>query len=199
MRDRERPVRRRRPLGLLLVLVLLGALLLYFRCGDGLGLGLGLWPGEGGDDRASDPDRSTPEASEVSDPAAGELRPAVGGEIPPARRCQLRLDGAGLSVDGESTDTLGAVARCRSAGAADLVVTGDAVYGQLESLRAALEGAGVPVFVRDTTRAGASDAGAVGGQDKDGASGAAGDGAGAGAGGGAATGGGAGPADDSDG
>ena len=199
MRDRERPVRRRRPVGLLLFLALLGALLLYFRCGDGLGLGLGLWPGEEG---ASDPDRSAAEVRDEVVPATGELRPAVGGEVPPARRCQLRLDGGGLTVDGESTDATGAVARCRTAGAADLVVTGDAVYGQLESLRAALEGAGVPVFVRDTTgRAGqARDAGAGGAHDTGGASGpAAGGGAedigGAAAGGGA----GAGGADDTDG
>ena len=116
------------------VLGLLVAALMYFRCGEGFGFGPG--GGEDGDDE-----------SEKGDKKQDELSPAVGGEA--ASRCQLRLDAKGVTLDGKSVEVDAAVAACKKAGGAELVTTGDAVYGTQEELKAALDRAGVPVLVRD--------------------------------------------------
>ena len=115
------------------VLGLLAAALMYLRCGEGFGFGPG--GGQDGDDES--------EKGEAKD----EMNPAVGGE--PARRCQLRLDAKGVTLDGKSVEMDAAVAACKKAGGAELVTTGDAVYGTQEELKAALDRAGVPVLVRD--------------------------------------------------
>lgn len=113
------------------VLGLLVAALMYLRCGDGLGFGPG---GEDGDDDSRQKETAT------------DVRPAVG---EPARRCQLRLDANGVTLDGKPAEVDAAVAACKAAGGAELTTTGDAVYGTQEELRAALDKAGVPVLVRD--------------------------------------------------
>lgn len=112
------------------VLGLLVAALLYLRCGEGLGFGPG-----GGDDDDGHADKKQ------------ELRPAVS---EPVGRCQLRVDARGVTLDGKPSEIDGAVAACKQAGGgAELVITGDAVYGVQEELKAALDRAGVPVLVRD--------------------------------------------------
>ena len=63
-------------------------------------------------------------------------------------RCDLRLDRNGLSLAGRPVERDEAVKACARAGAADLLVTGDARYGDFEALHDALEGAGVEVYVR---------------------------------------------------
>lgn len=118
------------------VLGILVAALLYVRCGEGLGFGPG--GGAGGDD---DHDQAKQETT------GGEVRPAVG---EPVRRCQLRVDATGVALDGKPAEIDAAVAACKQAGGgAELIITGDAVYGTQEELKAALDRAGVPVLVRD--------------------------------------------------
>jgi hypothetical protein len=120
------------------VLGLLVAALMYLRCGEGFGFGPG--GGDDGDDK-SDKDEATRD----------EVRPAVGGE--PARRCQLRVDAEGVTIDGKKAEVDAAVAACKTAGGAELTATGDAKYGTVEELKAALERESVPVLVRDPATA----------------------------------------------
>lgn len=119
------------------VLGLLVAALMYLRCGEGFGFGPG--GGDDGDDR-----------SKKGEADRDEVRPAVGGE--PARRCQLRVDADGVTIDGKKTEIDAAVAACKAAGA-ELTATGDAKYGTVEELKAALDREGVPVLVRDPATA----------------------------------------------
>jgi len=109
-----------------LLLGLLVAGLLYLRCGDGLGFG------PGGDGK----ERQVEEA---------ELRPAVGNTLP----CQLRVDAGGLTLDGQKAEIEGAIAACKQSGRAELLVTGDAVFGTVEEVKSALERAGVTLLVRE--------------------------------------------------
>ncbi len=120
------------------VLALLVAALMYLRCGEGLGFGPG--GGDDGDDE-----------SKKGEATKDEVRPAVGGE--PARRCQLRVDADGVTIDGKKAEVAAAVASCKTAGGAELTATGDAQYGTVEELKAALERDGVPVLVRDPATA----------------------------------------------
>lgn len=118
------------------VLGLLVAAMMYLRCGEGFGFG----PGGGDSD-----DGKKGEATR------DQISPAVGGE--PARRCQLRLDANGVTLDGKPAEIDAAVAACKTAGGAELVTTGDALHGAVEELKAALERAEVPVLVRDRATA----------------------------------------------
>ncbi len=69
-----------------------------------------------------------------------------GGGAAPAR-CRLRLTGAGLTLEGVPTVRPAAVAACKErGGGAELRVTGDAVVGEREALRAELESAGVETW-----------------------------------------------------
>lgn len=112
--DRRRM--RRRLLLWSALLALVAAAAMYLRCGDGFGLGgSGKGPGEGG------------EAKKLAVPA----------------RCSLRVAKAGITVDGKPMLRDEAVAACKAAGAADVVVTGDAREGDWKDLRGALETAGV--------------------------------------------------------
>lgn len=108
------------------LLALLIAALLFLRCGDQLGLG-------GGDG----------EAPEVDTPGADAAPPAA--DAAPAR-CRLRLDGDGLTLAGRAVTVEEAVRGCQAAGAADLVVTGDASFGLRERIRSALREAGIPLY-----------------------------------------------------
>ena len=116
----------------ILVLGLLVAALMYLRCGEGFGFGPG-----GGDE--GDEEETAPAADKDA------VRPAVGSAV----RCQLRLDANGLTVDGQAAEVDAAVATCKKAGGAELVATGDAVFGTLEELKTALDREGVQVLVRD--------------------------------------------------
>lgn len=101
------------------------AALLYARCAGGLGFGRG--EGE------------------------AEKRPAVqpvAESVPaaPTPPCELRLDAAGLTVDGTAMEIAGAIEACKPAGKARLLVTGDSKYGAMVSIREALEAAGITVL-----------------------------------------------------
>lgn len=102
-----------------------------------LALSLG-WCGRGwfgaGDGAAEDDGAATPPAT------------ATETEEPTASRCRLRVDARGVFLDGERVAVSDAVDACAALGEADLVVTGDAVYGTVQSLEAALTEAGVRVY-----------------------------------------------------
>ncbi len=127
-RDVATELGRRRRRGRLLVLALLALAIFlavsYLTCGDRFGFGRGTGTGTG---------KGTGTAA---------------GSSAAKRRCALRVTGAGVTVDGASATPASAVERCRAAGAADVVVTGDARQGAWDDLRRALEGAGVEVFVQ---------------------------------------------------
>ena len=132
--------RRRGHRKLVMFLLLLAALALAITrlpCGDGLGLGIG--PGE--DDGAS---TATPVTSSTDGSA---------------RRCALRVTGQGLIIDGKRGTLEEALAACKTAGGADVVVTGDARHGDWIELEAALKAAGIPVFKRDAKPAAQGSAG----------------------------------------
>lgn len=139
-----RPQRRSRPFLLVLLLGVAGALFYYMRCGDGFGLGPGGGGGVGSEardgDRVDKPDRTDEAAPDEAD----STRKATGS----VRRCQLRLDDKGLTMDGAVTSVDDAVSACKKAGGAELTATGDAVIGELQRVREALDRAGVEVFER---------------------------------------------------
>lgn len=133
---RQRSTQRRfRPVLMLFLLGVVAFIMYYLRCGSGLGLGPGDGTGDGARERV---DRGDQEPSDVR-PALGEAG---------ARRCRLRLDRSGLTLDGQAITVTKAVAACKKAGGAELTPTGDAVYGQLQEVREALDRAGVEVFER---------------------------------------------------
>jgi hypothetical protein len=127
---------------MLFLLALIGAAVLYFRCGDGLGFG----PGGGG---LGDGKESADEPRAGDDKEAPDVRPAVGeaGE-PVPRRCRLRLDAQGLTLDDRPTTLEKAVEACKRSGSAELTTTGDATFGEHERVQKALDRAGVEVFER---------------------------------------------------
>jgi hypothetical protein len=70
--------------------------------------------------------------------------PAAGnGSGTALKRCKLRIDAKGISVDGQPTNRATAVEVCKRAGGAEVVVTGDSPHGDWPALRAALTNAGV--------------------------------------------------------
>lgn len=122
----------------------------YLRCGGGGfgfgGGGLGVGGGSGVGLRSP----ATPR------PLSGDEKGRDAGAL----RCQLRLDGTGLwqlGATGQAkVEVAAAVASCKAAGGADVVITGDARQGAWDELRAALDGAGVPSFVRGGGASGAT-------------------------------------------
>jgi hypothetical protein len=117
----RRGQRRRRLLLLLLLAAAVVALVMVLHFGAGPGLGLG----------------------PSGDPGSGAAAAA-----PAPRRCALRLDATGLTVDGKPAERAAAIATCATAGGADVVVTGSARQGAWDELRQGLAQAGVPAFVR---------------------------------------------------
>jgi hypothetical protein len=105
---------------------LLVAALLFLRCGTELGFGDG-------------EDEAPPSPIADAAPPVADAAPA---------RCQLRLDGDGLTLAGAVVSVQDAVEACRAAGAAELVVTGDASFGLRERLRSALREAAVELYER---------------------------------------------------
>ena len=63
----------------------------------------------------------------------------------PRQPCQVRVDQAGIELDGVPADLSSVVRRCRTAGAAEVTATGAAVVGAIAELLAALQAAGVLV------------------------------------------------------
>lgn len=118
--DRRRLRRKLFILGAIVGLLVLA--FLYLRCGRGWGLG-----GGGKDD--------------------GEAPVATTSDAGP-RRCALRVSADGISVDGKPATQEAAVAACKAAGGAEVVVTGDATQGVWDALRDALDAAQVPSFLQ---------------------------------------------------
>jgi len=108
--------------------------ILYATCGHGFGLGGG---GSTGVARGS--------GSGVAPAPVMDHAIAIDATPP---RCQLRVDARGISLDGALTTEDAAIAACKTAGAADVLVTGDAVVGTWDHLHAALDAASVATFVR---------------------------------------------------
>lgn len=135
----SRPTGRTRK-GRVVVVGGLGALIAlaiaYLRCGAGFGLG-----GAGGAGEVAEAtDAAAPsDGTEISDATEGKPDAEV-------MRCQLRLGPEGLTLGGEASELEAAVAACSEAGVADLVITGDANFGEAEEVRTALKEAGVTVF-----------------------------------------------------
>jgi hypothetical protein len=121
--DRRRMRRRMTIWGALLALVVAAAS--YLRCGSGFGVGTGTDTGTGGYDNSS------------------RARPVSG-----PKRCAVRVAPGAITVDGKPMSRDEAVAVCKAATGADVVVTGDAREGDWEELRAALKAAGVDVSER---------------------------------------------------
>jgi hypothetical protein len=153
---RQASRRRFRPFTALVLLALVAAAIMYLRCGEQFGLGGG--QGEGSNAERGEPasDKAAEKADESGgEPQAGkgaeadEVRPAVGGAAAAPERCKLRLDSSGLTLDGKASTTDEAVTACKQSGGAELTVTGDAVFGERERLREALDQGGVEVFVRE--------------------------------------------------
>ena len=119
--DRRRQRRRLAFLAAGAALVVLA--IMFLRCGSGWGLG-GKGSGGGGG-------------------SAGEPAHDAG-----PKRCAIRVDAKGISVDGKPETRAEAVSACAKTTGADVVVTGDARQGTWDELRAALEAAKIPVFVR---------------------------------------------------
>ena len=59
--------------------------------------------------------------------------------------CQVRLDQAGIKLDGVPADLSSAVRRCRITGSAEVTATGAAVVGAIAELLTALQAVGVLV------------------------------------------------------
>jgi hypothetical protein len=102
------------------LLALIAAAAMYLRCGSGIGLG-GIGQGTG--------------------EASAPLTPTH------SRPCTLRVTATGITVNGKAMQRDDAVAACKAATGADVVVTGDARQGDWEDLRGALEAAGIKDIV----------------------------------------------------
>ena len=125
--DRRR-VRRK----LLFWAALVGAIVLavvYLTCGRGWGLG-GKGKGEGSG-AGSGPGSAAPLLSAVD---AGP------------RRCEVRIAASGITVDGKPATVAEAVTACKTATAAEVLVTGGARQGDWEDLKAAFDGAGIRIL-----------------------------------------------------
>ncbi len=119
----QRRKRRNKVLVLSTIATLVILAIMYLRCGGGWGLGKG--SGEG----------------------TGSAKALVARDAGP-RRCALRIDAKGISVDGAPATRAKAVAACKKAGGAEVVVTGDATQGVWDELRAALDAAKVPSYLQ---------------------------------------------------
>ncbi|MBK9030567.1 MAG: hypothetical protein IPL61_04375 [Myxococcales bacterium] len=79
----------------------------------------------------------------------------------PAPRCALRVDAAGITVDGQPATIATAVTACRAAGGAEVTVAGDARQGTWTELEAALAAAAIATHVRGAGAPIGDDAGAA--------------------------------------
>jgi len=70
----------------------------------------------------------------------------------PDRACSLRLDPAGLTVDGAKMNVADAVKRCQTAGRADVTIVKDAPAATYADLMVALGRAGIPIYAHRNSR-----------------------------------------------
>jgi hypothetical protein len=122
--------RRRTGRKLLLWTILLGGIVLaalYLTCGRGWGLG---GKGKG--------------AGSGAGPAAVQtlVSPVDAGP----RRCQIRIAASGITADGKPATVDEAVAACKGATAAEVLVTGGARRGDWEDVEAAFDRAGIQIL-----------------------------------------------------
>ncbi len=108
----------------------------------GAGAGLGLWA------------LLRDESAENPPPSALPPRAAPAPVVATFPPCALRLDAKGLTADGVAIDVPAAVARCRAAGRADLVLADDAPSAAYADLSAALAAAGILIAQRRNARRG---------------------------------------------
>ena len=126
MKGSRRHVRISTLISLAALVAVLGLILGWWRCGWGRGEGSGA---------------AESAAPDVTSVAAEATAP---GAVP----CVLRLDAAGLTVDGRTTDVAGAVTACGGRGA-QIHVVGDVLYGRFDELKRAFEAAKIHLDVRD--------------------------------------------------
>jgi hypothetical protein len=122
--------RRRMRRKLFIWVLLVGALVLaalYLRCGRGWGLG-----GAGkGDGKGEGP---------------GSVQALVAPTDAGPRRCRVRVASGGITADGKQATVEEAVAACKGATAAEVLVTGGAREADWEALKAALDRDGIQVL-----------------------------------------------------
>jgi hypothetical protein len=123
----RRQVRRRVLLWLLLLVTIIFAIV-YFRCGSGWGVG-GRGKGDG------DGPGSVKGLAVIDDAAPNQ--------------CELTLAPEGILLAGAKVSRDDAVAACKAAGRAMVIVTGNTVQADWDALKAALEAAKVTVFRRE--------------------------------------------------
>ncbi|MCA9678212.1 MAG: hypothetical protein H6709_10590 [Kofleriaceae bacterium] len=78
---------------------------------------------------------------------------AVSPPVPAVQPVRIRVDQAGISIEGRPVSVVEAVAEARSVGAAIVMPTGAARQGTLDVLLTALRDAGLPVWTRDPAAA----------------------------------------------
>lgn len=129
--------------GSILVLILAALILLLLFLGHGMcGLGKGEGDGDGkGDDEATATEATPQQAAEIPDrgdePTRADARAAA---------CRLRIESDGSIRAGDTTVELAAaVSHCAGASEAVITSAGDAPFGALQDLRAALEKSGLLV------------------------------------------------------
>lgn len=131
--------------------LLIGAIVLaalYLRCGQGLGLG-GKGKGKGAGAGAG----------------SGSVQPLLS---PPADagpfRCEIRVAASGITAGGKPVTVEEAVAACKGATAAEVLVTGGARRGDWEDLKAAFDRAEIQILrVEPKGGSGSAAAGGSGG------------------------------------
>jgi hypothetical protein len=120
---------RRRLFGWTFVLGAIALAASYLTCGQGFGLG-GKGPGKG----------------EGSGPGSGSVSTLLApGDAGPSR-CQIRIAIGGIFVNGKSATVDEAVAACKDAGAAEVLVTGGARVRDRKELKAAFDRAGIQIL-----------------------------------------------------
>ena len=146
-RQLDRRRMRRRLLVWLLVLAALVVAALYLTCGRGFGLG-GKGKGEGSG----------------SGPGSGEgsVSPLMSAVDAGPRRCEVRVAASGITVDGKPATVAEAVTACKTATAAEVLVTGGARQGDWEDLKAAFDGAGIQILRVEPKGAGSGSSGGSG-------------------------------------
>jgi len=127
-KELDRRQTRRKIFLFLLLAAAIAAAIIYGTCGKGWGLGKGKGEGEG----------------EGSGPGSGkalvEVPPIDAGPV----RCAIFIASEGITVDSKKVTPDEAVAACKAAGAqADVMVAGDVVQKDLDTLEQALTSAGV--------------------------------------------------------
>jgi hypothetical protein len=94
-------------------------------------------------------DRKRKQLASAPTPAPQIVAPA---SAAPDRACSLRLDPAGLTVDGAKMNVADAVKRCQTAGRADVTIVKDAPAATYADLMVALGRAGIPIYAHRNSR-----------------------------------------------